>query len=82
MADKVADKKYTYTGPLSGVTLPDGRDVILAPGKVVTLPEESPFVKRLVTLKRLTEVVETQEPAAPAKQPKVDLKKEDSPNAS
>lgn len=32
-------KSYLYTGPFSGVTLPDGSEVLLHPGRVVQLPD-------------------------------------------
>lgn len=44
---------YRYTGPLSALTLPDGRDVVLAPGAAVDLPEDNPVVTTLVALGRL-----------------------------
>lgn len=50
------DTKYTYQGPLSGVTLPDGRSVPLVDGKEVELPADNKFVKRLVALERLVEI--------------------------
>ncbi|MEW5790032.1 MAG: hypothetical protein ACOY4L_09115 [Pseudomonadota bacterium] len=52
---------YTYTGPLTAMTLPDGREVILTPGTTVELPEDNAAVATLVALSRLTP-----QPAAPA----------------
>lgn len=31
-------KSYRYSGPVSGLTTPDGRQVMLHPGKVLELP--------------------------------------------
>ena len=62
----MADKKYTYTGPLTGVTIGD-RNVPLAPGAEVSLPEDHPYVKRLVALKRLTEAPNNQASSAKRK---------------
>ncbi len=39
---------YSETAPVSGVTLADGKEVILFPGKRVELPEDLPYVKALV----------------------------------
>jgi len=33
-------KKYRYSGPASGVTLSDGTEILLWPGKNVSLPEQ------------------------------------------
>jgi hypothetical protein len=46
--------QYRYTGPLTSMTLPDGRDVILIDGQTVDLPDDNPVVQTLVALKRLT----------------------------
>jgi hypothetical protein len=55
---------YTYQGPLTSMTLADGRDVILTPGGQVELPD-SDVVETLKALGRLIRV----EPApTPAKQ--------------
>lgn len=56
-------KKYRYSGPASGVTLSDGTEILLWPGKNVTLPEEHDYVKVLVALKHLTPVPEETSPA-------------------
>lgn len=50
------DKIYRYSGPLTGVTLPDGRDVTLAPGGQASLPPDNPFTRRLVALGRLADI--------------------------
>ncbi|KFK91715.1 MULTISPECIES: hypothetical protein [unclassified Serratia (in: enterobacteria)] len=41
---------YLYCGPASGVTLADGAEVLLWPGKAVALPEDHEYVKTLVAL--------------------------------
>ena len=62
-------KAYRYSGPASGVTLSDGTEILLWPGKTVSLPEEHDYVKVLVALKHLTPVPEETKPAgAPAVQ--------------
>ena len=57
-------KEYRYSGPASGVTLSDGTEILLWPGKNVTLPEEHDYVKVLVALKHLTPVPEETTPAS------------------
>ena len=47
-------KEYRYSGPASGVTLSGGTEILLWPGKTVSLPEEHDYVKVLVALKHLT----------------------------
>ena len=56
-------KEYRYSGPASGVTLSDGTEILLWPGKAVSLPEEHDYVKVLVALKHLTPVPEDTKPA-------------------
>ncbi|MGE4827817.1 hypothetical protein [Yersinia enterocolitica] len=51
-------KKYLYCGPASGVTLSDGTEILLWPGKNVTLPENHEYVRTLVALKHLAPVSE------------------------
>lgn len=50
-------RSFRYSGPPTSATLrqEDGSDleVILAPGKTLELPEESPYVQSLVALRRL-----------------------------
>ena len=64
----MADKTYSYHGPLSAVTLaadaahPNGRHAQLFPGSHVTLPDDNPYVCTLVARKYLVPVTE----AAPA----------------
>ena len=48
--------KFTYSGPMSAATLDDGTDVILFPGREVTLPAGNDWVKGLVAQKLLTPV--------------------------
>ena len=57
-------KKYRYSGPASGVTLSDGTEILLWPGKNVTLPEEHDYVKVLVALKHLILVPDETKPAS------------------
>lgn len=52
--------KFTYSGPMSAATLDDGTDVILFPGREVSLPSDNAWVKGLVAQKLLV-------PVAPAK---------------
>lgn len=42
--------KYRYRGPLSGVTLASGQEVMLHPGGEVELPEDSDYTKTLLAL--------------------------------
>lgn len=52
------DKNYIYSGPPSGVTLPDGREAVLHPGQGVTLPEDNAWVRTNLALGNLTEAPE------------------------
>lgn len=47
--------RYTYSGPPSGVTLADGREVLLYSGKSYELPE-SEYVQALLERQHLTPV--------------------------
>lgn len=49
-------KKYRYSGPASGVTLADGPEVLLWPGKDVSLPAGHEYVRTLTALGHLTPV--------------------------
>jgi hypothetical protein len=40
--------RYHYRGPLSGLSLPDGREIMLHHGVMVELPEQSPIVATLI----------------------------------
>ncbi|MCI4233677.1 MULTISPECIES: hypothetical protein [Dickeya] len=51
-------KNYRYTGPASGVTLADGTEVLLWPGKDVLLPPDNDYVKTLLALEYLAPVDE------------------------
>ncbi|MGL4486508.1 MAG: hypothetical protein ACRCUG_05890 [Yersinia sp. (in: enterobacteria)] len=55
-------KEYRYSGPASGVTLGDGTEILLWPGKNVSLPENHEYVTVLVALKHLTPVTEETKP--------------------
>ena len=57
-------KEYRYSGPASGVTLSDGTEILLWPGKNVSLSEEHVYVKVLVALKHRTPVSEETKPAS------------------
>jgi hypothetical protein len=59
---------YRYGGPLSGVTLDDGTELILHPGAEMKLTAGNAYVKALVAQGFLTEVEGGQE-AAPAEAP-------------
>lgn len=48
--------KYLYKGPISGVTLADGKEVMLLPGKEVELDAAHPYTKTLLALGHLTPV--------------------------
>ena len=74
----MAEKTYTYHGPLSAVTLapdakhPDGRDVQLVPGSTVTLPDDNAYVRSLVARNCLEPAPEpvAATPASPAAEAK------------
>ena len=74
----MAEKTYTYHGPLSAVTLapdakhPDGRDVQLVPGCPVILPDDNAYVRSLVARNCLEPVSEpvAATPASPAAEAK------------
>lgn len=56
--------KYRYHGPLSGVTLNDGQEIMLHPGAEVELPEGHDYTDTLMALGHLV-------PLAQAKSTKV-----------
>ena len=75
----MAEKTYTYHGPLSAVTLPaddthpHGRHVQLFPGRDVTLPDDNAYVQALAARKHLAPVETPATVAAPsAPTPKAD----------
>lgn len=49
---------YRYTGPISGVTLADGQEVMLCPGADVTLPAAHDYTRTLLALGHLTPQVQ------------------------
>ena len=57
-------KEYCYSGPASGVTLSDGTEILLWPGKNVILPENHEYVLTLVALKHLTPVPDEMKPVS------------------
>lgn len=63
----MADTTYTYSGPMSGVTLDNGREVLLYPNSTVELPEDNEYVKTLAALGYLAEAPA---PAAPPRETK------------
>ncbi|RNM00572.1 hypothetical protein [Dickeya undicola] len=68
-------KNYRYTGPASGVTLADGTEVLLWPGKDVSLPQDNDYVKTLVALQHLTPIDD--QPVALAKNRQSDKTKDE-----
>lgn len=48
--------KYLYTGPMSGVTLGDGQEVMLFPNTEVELPDDHEYTQTLKALGHLTPV--------------------------
>jgi len=48
--------KYTYSGPDSGVTLPDGKEIMLFFGAEIELPEDSEYTRTLLALGYLQEI--------------------------
>ena len=65
----MSDKNYKYEGPMSGVSLPDGREVMLHSGGEVTLPEDNGYVKTLVAMGRLKEAAPVNQTAKKTKDP-------------
>lgn len=55
--------KFRYSGPLSGVTLADGQEVMLHPDTEVELPEGNDYVKTLQALGHLAPVAAAPKPA-------------------
>ncbi|NPE59283.1 hypothetical protein HLB27_06480 [Dickeya dadantii] len=68
-------KNYRYNGPASGVTLADGTEVLLWPGKDVSLPPDNDYVKTLVALQHLTPIDD--QPVTPAKTRQADKTKDE-----
>ena len=50
--------KDRYSGPLSGVTLDNGDEVMLHPGAEVDLPEGHDYTKTLLALGHLTPLLQ------------------------
>lgn len=59
-------KRFSYSGPISGMTLPGGKHVVLHPGAELELDADLAFVKSLVTRKHLTEVASAPKSKRPA----------------
>ncbi|EOU0221261.1 TPA: hypothetical protein SMV70_002754 [Proteus mirabilis] len=76
-------KAYRYSGPASGVTLSDGTETLLWPGKTHLLPEQHDYVKVLVALGHLIPVQEetltagTPSVSLPKRRNDSEMKKED-----
>jgi len=62
-------KEYLYSGPASGVTLSDGTEILLWPGKSHSLPENHEYVRTLVALNHLTPVSEETQPTSASMPP-------------
>lgn len=54
---------YIYSGPPSAATLPDGRDVILMPGRTIELPDDNAWVRTMAALGHLAKQPEPDKPA-------------------
>ena len=67
---------YTYSGPSSGVTLDDGREVLFWDGKDYTLPSENEYIQSLVDRGHLTEVGKPAQKKTKQTAPKADTKEE------
>ena len=62
---------YTYSGPLSGVTLAGGQEVVLIPGATVFLPADNDYTRTLIARMHLAPASASLPPAQkPAKAPK------------
>jgi hypothetical protein len=48
--------KYTYNGPNSGITLSDGKEILLFSGAEIELPEDNEYTKTLLALGYLQEI--------------------------
>ncbi|WP_374424503.1 hypothetical protein [Chromobacterium sp.] len=46
--------KYLYSGPISGVTLADGQEIMLFPGAEVDMPEQHDYTRMLLALRHLS----------------------------
>lgn len=54
---------YTYSGPLSGVTLAGGQEVLLLPGATVHLPADHDYTRTLLARQHLAPVMPAPKPA-------------------
>lgn len=54
---------YTYSGPLSGVTLAGGQEVLLLPGATVHLPADNDYTRTLLARQHLMPVPPATKPA-------------------
>ncbi|MFN3437796.1 MAG: hypothetical protein ACK41V_08900 [Acidovorax sp.] len=61
---------YTYSGPLSGVTLADGKEVVLIPGATVHLPADHDYTRTLIARKHLVPVPSVPQAPKAARAPK------------
>lgn len=61
-------KTYTYSGPLSGVTM-NGREVLLHPGRTVELDPDHPYTRTLIARRHLAFLDQLEAPPAPASTP-------------
>lgn len=59
--------KFRYSGPLSGVTLADGQEVMLHPDAEVDLPEDNDYVRTLQALDHLAPVPPAAKPGKTTK---------------
>ncbi|MBK0416183.1 hypothetical protein JD974_17370 [Chromobacterium haemolyticum] len=59
--------KYLYSGPISGVTLADGQEIMLFPGAEVDMPEQHDYTRMLLALQHLSPLpAEAAEPISPS----------------
>ncbi|WP_435951682.1 hypothetical protein [Dryocola sp. BD626] len=49
--------KFIYNGPASGVTLANGREILLWPTSEIDLPEDNEWVMTMLARRHLTPVV-------------------------
>lgn len=73
-------KTYVYSGPPSGFSLDNEKDVLLFPNKTYPLPEENEYVQALVKLKHLKEVEPETAPKSPAETKTKSSAKDKTPN--
>ena len=73
-------KTYVYSGPPSGFSLDNEKDVLLFPNKTYPLPEENEYVQALVKLKYLKEVKSETAPKPPTEAKAKPSTKDKNPN--